>query len=438
MGTDGSILSTLISTTPPNIIFTLAIIGLIFVDIFLEKDMKGQIVSVGVLGTFFGIFIGLQDFDPNSMKSSVNSVLEGLKTAFATSILGMGSAIGLSVYQKIRDRMSKNSMSEDEILREINKKLDNLDSLSYLPRLDNTLLINKLESIMNSIQNSSLNSQNTSNDEQILRTLIEIKNQQIRTSSANREMLENELAEIRNSLNIATQELSKGATEEITEALKAVIENFNENLTAQFGDNFVKLNDAVFKLVEWQENYKQHVEDMEHRLEVSTSSVEKSRHSIEAIAEANREVSTLYEKLSAIISTYHTQSANLNTDLEKLHTLAPEISEIVGQMGNSFVDMKTAFGEMLGSVIVENEKIGDSFKKSSDAILDSFTNGQSSLERQRYEINAITNHFRTMGEQVPEALRVSLIELEKALTTITHKFQRDYEEVMLRYKGNLE
>jgi methyl-accepting chemotaxis protein len=291
---------------------------------------------------------------------------------------------------------------------------------------------------MNSIQNSSLNSQNTSNDEQILRTLIEIKNQQIRTSSANREMLENELAEIRNSLNIATQELSKGATEEITEALKAVIENFNENLTAQFGDNFVKLNDAVFKLVEWQENYKQHVEDMEHRLEVSTSSVEKSRHSIEAIAEANREVSTLYEKLSAIISTYHTQSANLNTDLEKLHTLAPEISEIVGQMGNSFVDMKTAFGEMLGSVIVENEKIGDSFKKSSDAILDSFTNGQSSLERQRYEINAITNHFRTMGEQVPEALRVSLIELEKALTTITHKFQRDYEEVMLRYKGNLE
>ena len=48
--------------------------------------------------------------------------------------------------------------------------------------------------------------------------------------------------------------LSKSATEQVIEALKQVIVDFNNNLTDQFGENFKQLNDAVYKLVEWQDN----------------------------------------------------------------------------------------------------------------------------------------------------------------------------------------
>jgi biopolymer transport protein ExbB/TolQ len=64
-------------------------------------------VSVGVLGTFVGIFIGLQAFNPNDIVHSVNDILLGLKTAFFTSIVGMSVSTGLSILQKFQNE-SKN------------------------------------------------------------------------------------------------------------------------------------------------------------------------------------------------------------------------------------------------------------------------------------------------------------------------------------------
>jgi competence ComEA-like helix-hairpin-helix protein len=86
---------------PVNIIFVVFILSLAFLDIKTKKDLKSQIVSVGVLGTFVGIFIGLQGFDPKDIVNSVNDILVGLKTAFFTSIVGMSVATILSIKEKI-------------------------------------------------------------------------------------------------------------------------------------------------------------------------------------------------------------------------------------------------------------------------------------------------------------------------------------------------
>jgi hypothetical protein len=454
--TGENIISTLLSVSPPNIIFTTIIILLVFADLLLKRDLKGQIVSVGVLGTFVGIFLGLQDFDPNNMKDSVNGVLLGLKTAFATSILGMGSAIALSIYQKIRDRISDDSKSEEEIFAEINQKLDNLENLSFLPRLDNTMLVHKLEGIAKDIKEGSGGGGKDSSKElnAILKTLIEIQNGQNR----NIQNSEKHFQEINKSMNLAIQELSKGATEEITEALRKVIEDFNSNLTAQFGGNFVKLNEAVHKLVDWQTNYKEHVEGMEERLEVSTSSVEKAKTSIVAIAEANEKVNEVYEKLSGIISTYGGQTEKLSENLESLHKFAPNVGELVKDMDTTFKDFSSSYkefvrvgiennnlqkdviirnGEEVSNFIIQNsDEVARKFDESVNSLEANFSNALQSLERQRYEINLVSNHFRTLAEQVPEALRVSLNELNGALTTITEKFQKDYEEVLYQYRDS--
>ncbi len=87
---------------PVNIIFVLFIVILGFLDQKTGKDLKGQIISVGVLGTFVGIFIGLQGFNPEDIINSVNDILVGLKTAFFTSIVGMSVATTLSVIQKLK------------------------------------------------------------------------------------------------------------------------------------------------------------------------------------------------------------------------------------------------------------------------------------------------------------------------------------------------
>jgi len=93
---------------PINIIFTIIIFILGFLDHKIGKDLKSQIVSVGVLGTFMGIFIGLQAFNPDDIVNSVNDILVGLKTAFFTSIVAMSVSTILSIMQKF------NSKRDDE------------------------------------------------------------------------------------------------------------------------------------------------------------------------------------------------------------------------------------------------------------------------------------------------------------------------------------
>ena len=85
---------------PINIVFVVIIFLLGFLDHKTGKDLKSQIVSVGVLGTFVGIFIGLQAFNPADIVNSVNEILVGLKTAFFTSIVGMSVSTILSIVQK--------------------------------------------------------------------------------------------------------------------------------------------------------------------------------------------------------------------------------------------------------------------------------------------------------------------------------------------------
>ena len=87
---------------PINIVFVIIIFTLGFLDQKTKKDLKSQIVSVGVLGTFVGIFIGLQGFNPQDIMNSVNNILVGLKTAFFTSIVGMSVATILSVIQTLK------------------------------------------------------------------------------------------------------------------------------------------------------------------------------------------------------------------------------------------------------------------------------------------------------------------------------------------------
>lgn len=88
---------------PVNLVFVVFIFILAVLDFKTTKDFKSQIVSVGVLGTFVGIFIGLQNFNPEDIINSVNEILSGLKTAFFTSIAGMSVATILSIIEKLKD-----------------------------------------------------------------------------------------------------------------------------------------------------------------------------------------------------------------------------------------------------------------------------------------------------------------------------------------------
>ena len=71
------------------------------------KSFAGSIpsflTSIGILGTFAGIFIGLVNFntEPGMLDESVKLLLEGMKVAFSTSIAGLSSSLSLRVAHSI-------------------------------------------------------------------------------------------------------------------------------------------------------------------------------------------------------------------------------------------------------------------------------------------------------------------------------------------------
>ncbi len=153
-----------------NTIFTIVIVVLAIIELKLiqeqsEKSIKGSILAFGILGTFVGIFIGLQDFniEPAQLLNSISQLIKGLTFAFYTSILGMFVSIALTLWSKYISKiekkdddvfelfkiMAKNSTATLELLKTINSNIEK-NHLELLPILTNIENIeNKLNSFIN-------------------------------------------------------------------------------------------------------------------------------------------------------------------------------------------------------------------------------------------------------------------------------------------------
>ena len=84
----------------------------------------GAVISLGIFGTFLGIYLGLRNFDTTNINDSIPQLLEGLKTAFITSLFGMFFSLFLKYIYGIYERrdLQKDPIATDDpisILRQI-------------------------------------------------------------------------------------------------------------------------------------------------------------------------------------------------------------------------------------------------------------------------------------------------------------------------------
>ncbi len=487
---------------PINLIIV-SIIGFLgLIDLFFQKDLKSQIVSLGVLGTFIGIFMGLQDFNPDNMKNSIDTILIGLKTAFFTSIVGMSVALILSITQRLFNKVLEDNDASEFLLKEISSKLN------FLQKLDGS---KNTEKIIGELERLRVVQTDTRNEtEKISLSIAELKENSKQENKELISILNKNFTKMNGSLEIAIEQLSKGATEEIINALKQVIQEFNQELQTQFGENFVKLNESVINLLKWQDNYKIHIENLEKRLTLSVVSIEKSKDSLEIISSKNAETLKVYQELESIIKQYDTQIKELNQHLETYAFLSQnaknmfssihetinmtkeefldlsniivstnkeqkdsfyintnEIKELYSKLSNHLKEeqirqtkntldsieetvsqIKYLHSELTTTIKQENikqinsskqvtEELSKDIKKRFNHILSNLDNLTHSYEKNKSELNLIISHFKEMGEQVPKALAVSLEQLNRGLTSLTTQFQKDYKDIMDKYKKGL-
>jgi len=126
-------------------------------------DCKGLLTGIGLLGTFWGIFMGLMDFDAYNIKASVPILLDGLKFAFLSSILGMLLATALHLIQMgfkavwDLDQVKTSQPSEDRLITIAQNIETNLtqgfqDLTTYLQKQD-TQLQQQLDNLQQGLHN---------------------------------------------------------------------------------------------------------------------------------------------------------------------------------------------------------------------------------------------------------------------------------------------
>ena len=117
-------------------------------------------------------------------------------------------------------------------------------------------------------------------------------------------------------------------------------------------------------------------------------------------------------------------------------------------ISNNISDTKSEFISLTEHIKQENfkqqsdisyttAKINEEFTKLSNVVSknneiqkDSFNNLLNNLQKNQNEINLISSHFKSLGEQVPEALNISLNALNSGLTSLTTKFRNDYKDMI--------
>lgn len=245
------------------------------------------LVMLGVFGTFFGILIGLLDFDVNKdINDSVSELLDGLKVAFTTSVVGIFFAL---VFQATTLLFPPLVMKGDDIpaaIREVLKE-----------------------------------------QKELLKTLVE---EQTLTRRGQEKLIE-EFREFE-------RKIAEKLVEELVTAIKDVADVLNKMLQDVVGESFKKLTEAVERLVEWQENYKEYIEKTQKQLDEIVASLEASKTALEIIRAHTEAIPDSIKQLEDILKAVNTSLEAFADLREKAGEALPHIKEDLNKITSGLTD----------------------------------------------------------------------------------------------------
>ena len=356
-------------------LFLWVLLGIFVTSIFCSFICKASrftaytpnlLTSVGILGTFAGIVIGLMAFDPSDIDHSISLLLDGLKTAFITSLAGMGSSIVfkvLSTTPLLNRRRAGNGKDVGPML------VDAMQEQSQHMKALRSAIAGEEESSLSGqikLLRSDTNDHARTTQQQ-LELGVKLLNSLRKSSEQQHAHFQSFAQNLWQQMEAFGEMLSKSATEQVISALKEVIVDFNKNLTEQFGENFKALDASVQRLVEWQENYKTQLGQMSEQYQQGVSAITQTEASVAQISEKSQAIPEVMGQLQEVLAVNQHQINELDRHLDafvevrdKAVAAVPEIHGQIEMMTNSvaestrtLADGVAASGEKMLSTVAE-------------------------------------------------------------------------------------
>ncbi|QIL90162.1 hypothetical protein GNX18_10640 [Microbulbifer sp. SH-1] len=389
------------------------------------EQAPGLLTSLGILGTFTGVIIGLFEFSLPDIDRSIANLLDGLKTAFITSVCG----IGLSI-----------------LLRALTR---------FVPMPGEDSAVTELGEIRTALQ-------------QLHVALVEGQERQIRQSE---DQLENFSLQVSQAL---VREMAQ-----VVECFNQRVESqFGENMT-RFGENFARFDAMVETLTREYKVHEERVEYWSEHCDTAVMGLVQVARDLQQIHQQLAEMPQFFDGLQRFGDHAREQMQSLNEQLDRYRGVSAQIQDVLPQLGNrieQFVqgidvvqqvmtsDMKQSLvsiarqSELLGAQI---EAVSGAFEKMSSLDADfiqnlvqesvvTHRNGMQELAMQQARthkemVDALSHIIRksigdaesSIGKQYQMVERRMEEEMEgvisamgQALATISGQFTRDYRQLV--------
>ncbi|WP_372614675.1 MotA/TolQ/ExbB proton channel family protein [Halomonas sp.] len=356
--------------------------------------------SLGILGTFIGIVIGLMHFDPNDIDGSITLLLAGLETAFMTSLLGMAAAITFKVVTTSFKFMQPGEVTgvgpeevgPEDIHASLQAQSESLEKLRHAIAGDeDSSLVSQLKLLRTDNRDigDKLGIINE-NGKQQLDVMVELH----KHSEHQSERFDRFADDLEQQLKDFADMLSRSATETVINALKEVIADFNKNLTEQFGENFKALDASVQKLVEWQENYRHQLEDMKAQYD----------QGVQAITQTEQSVAHISEKAGAIPETMEGLKTLLEATRHQLNELSNHLEAFKG-MRDAAVEAVPTIREQVDSTVRDVSGAAQSASEHYKKLLD---DSDAYIEAHNSMLQEFLKKFQSTTQEGVEKLREDL------------------------------
>jgi DNA repair exonuclease SbcCD ATPase subunit len=407
-----------------------------------SKQSPAILATVGVFFSFYGISIGLIEFDPSNMKDSTPLLLNGLKVKFIASLMGIGFSIIVRIAQSFK---SENNSSADidsdkiiiDLLSDIKQSLaenskdspeqllkELKDSIAILP-----IEFQKQSSLLEAIKTSLAGEGDASVTTQLVKVRMDMKDSLGELDKHNKQYFDELNDNNKQYLSAINKNIKEGFDNQNTvlnssfkglidkfdefarvlaennskafiEALEKAMRDFNNNITEQFGENFKQLNAAVGQLLVWQENYKSHVEKLTDNFEVALSSIETINTAFSDIKNRSESFTTTSEKLHGILESLDRQLQDLSSHLQTFDEIAGNAKDAFPVIKNNLNDLTNGFKkstqESLDNISETVKDVGDNLKEVSGKLKETTNAMRNVMEEQKDTLDSTSQEFKTV------------------------------------------
>lgn len=395
---------------------------------YVYESIPSLFTTLGIFGTFLGIYVGLQNFDVKDINNSIPTLLEGMKTAFLTSILGIIFSILFGKWSQIVAERAEREESvvevdeEIEALRQIISTLkenhkQQIAVLQENQKQQTTILQENQKKVdKNHTEVLEILKGGFKNNEKLLIDIKDILKGETSKLVSNTETIRSMLLENQKFLGKKFEEfsamLAKNNTEALVGVMKKVTEEFNKQMSTLINklvqENFEELNNSVKQLNSWQLENKamivsltQQFENTAKNFSISADAAKEMSVNTKRLTDDNSNLAKMIKELQKVMiedTKYQQIVKELTTTINTLKENTSAFDKTTNKL-NDWVKNQMNFNEGVAVLIHKledvknvkdiNEIFWNNFEKQLNQALTSLNKATTGLSDELENMNSI-------------------------------------------------